>query len=208
MTIGTRRSRCSVLARRFSSTSENLGTDQEEKKTRPKQCSSSFGDEAVEPLKRYMREYDKVTWAIDALQRSSFRTRTLIPFLFEILAEGDPVRIRGDKATQTLESARTDRTTRPWSQRASYRVSRAPTTRSASPRCECIEAYADEQAPVSPSSKRSSSPDEDSIRVKHEDRPKRSKNSSWDVKGYRKKGGSKARSPSRFRVTSKGRVAR
>ncbi len=54
------------LARRFSATAENLGTDSEEKK-RIQTVLVAFGDKAIEPVKKYILNYDKVTWAIDAL---------------------------------------------------------------------------------------------------------------------------------------------
>ena len=118
------------LARRFSATSENLGTDQEEKK-RIQSVLVGFGDEAIEPLQRYIRSYDKVTWAIDALERLQPYDE-LIPFLFEVLSEGDPVRIRGEKAHQILKALETFRSSLD-RRRCHPVLEESPTIRCASP---------------------------------------------------------------------------
>jgi hypothetical protein len=90
------------LARRFSAISENLGIDQEEKK-HVQDVLIGFGVKAVEPLKRYVRNHDQVTWAVDALKELMPKER-LIPFLLEILRGGDPVYIRGEKGNQILKA--------------------------------------------------------------------------------------------------------
>jgi hypothetical protein len=90
------------LARRFSATSENLGIDQEEKK-HVQDVLVGFGDKAIEPLKRYIKNHDQVTWAIDAL-KELMAAEKLIPFLLQILRGGDPIYIRGEKANQILKA--------------------------------------------------------------------------------------------------------
>ena len=188
------------LTRRFSATSENLGTDQEEKK-RIQDVLVEFGDDAIEPLKRYMRNYDKVTWAIDALKRLLPKDQ-LVPFLFELLAEGDAVRIRGEKATQIITAL--SNLNDPEIVEGVIPCLKSPddTVRFAS--VECLEAYADERA-REPLLETLVSPEEDSMRVKMRIAETLEK-LGWDVKGYRKKVESAL--PEQFRVTSKGRVTR
>lgn len=188
------------LARRFSATSENLGTDQEEKK-RIQDVLVGFGDDAVEPLMRYIRNYDKVTWAIDALKRLLPKEK-LVPFLFELLSEGDPVRIRGDKATQILAALSNLDTSEVVEGVIPCLKSPDDTVRIAA--VECLEGYADDRA-REPLLKTIVSPDEDSMRVKMRIGEALEK-LGWDVKGYRKKVESALPEP--FRVTSKGRVTR
>ena len=65
------------LARRFSATSENLGIDQEEKR-HVQDVLVGFGDKAIDPLKRYIKNHDQVTWSIDALKQLLPKER-LIP---------------------------------------------------------------------------------------------------------------------------------
>jgi HEAT repeat protein len=188
------------LARRFSSTAENLGTDQDEKK-RIQDVLIAFGDDAIEPLQRYVRSYDKVTWAIDALKQLLPRD-ALIPFLIEVLSEGDPVRIRGEKAHQILKA---------FEDLDSPDVIEGVTPCLSSPddtvriaAIECLETYGDERA-REPLLDTLVSPDEDSMRVKMKIGEVLEK-LEWDVKGYRKKVESALPEP--FRVTSKGRVTR
>lgn len=188
------------LARRFTATSENLGVDQEEKKT-VQNMLVAFGDEAVEPLKRYIRGHDKVTWAIDALARI-VDNDALIPFLFETLKEGDPVRIRGDKATQILKALENVNEPSVVEGILPCLKSSDDTVRYAA--IECLEAYGDELAREA-LLETLVDPEEDSVRVKirigelfHAH--------GWDVKGYRKK--VEAALPEPFRVNSKGHVVR
>lgn len=186
------------LARRFSATAENLGTDQDEKK-RVQNVLVAFGDKAVEPLKKYIRSYDKVTWAIDALKELQ-PTSVLIPFLFDVLAEGDPVRIRGEKAHQILKALETLHEPEVVEGVIPCLTSPDDTVRIAA--VECLEGYADERA-REPMLEALVSPEEDSMRVKMKIGEVLAK-LSWDVKGYRKKVESAL--PEQFRVTSKGRV--
>ena len=186
------------LARRFSSTSENLGTDQDEKK-RIQSVLVAFGDRAVEPIKKYIRNYDKVTWAIDAL-RELQTTAELVPFLFDVLAEGDPVRIRGEKAHQILKALETMGEPSIVDGVIPCLSSPDDTVRIAA--VECLEDYADEKA-REPLLETLTSPDEDSMRVKMKIGEALQK-LKWDVKGYRKKVESAL--PEGFRVTSKGQV--
>jgi HEAT repeat protein len=188
------------LARRFSSTSENLGTDQEEKK-RVQDVLIAFGDEAVEPLQRYIQSYDKVTWAIDALKQLLPRER-LIPFLFDVLSEGDPVRIRGEKAHQILKAFEDLDDPEVVPGVAPCLTSSDDIVRIAA--IECLEVYADERS-REPLLDTLVSPDEDSMRVKMKIGEALEK-LQWDVKGYRKRVESAL--PEQFRVTSKGRVTR
>ncbi len=188
------------LARRFSATSENLGTDQEEKKT-IQEVLVGFGDDGVEPLVRYIRNYDKITWAIDALKRLVPKDK-LIPFLLEVLSEGDPVHIRGEKATQIVSAL--ESLDRPEIVAGMIPCLKSPddTVRFAS--VECLESYADESA-REPLLETLVNPDEDSMRVKIRIGEAFVK-LEWEVKGYRKKVESALPEP--FRVTSKGRVTR
>lgn len=188
------------LARRFSSTSENLGTDQEEKK-RVQDVLIAFGDDAVEPLRRYIRSHDKVTWAIDALKVLQPRD-ALIPFLFEVLSEGDPVRIRGEKAHQILKAFENLDDPDVVEGVLPCLTSPDDTVRIAA--IECLEAYGDERA-REPLLDALVHPDEDSMRVKMKIGEALEK-LEWDVKGYRKRVESALPEP--FRVTSKGRITR
>jgi HEAT repeat protein len=188
------------LARRFSATSENLGIDQEEKKE-IQRVLVDFGEPAVAPLKRYIKNYDKVTWAIDALEQIVAR-KDLIPFLFEILGDGDPVHIRGEKATQVLKALED-------LEEPSVVVGVIPclespddTVRFAA--TECLEAYGDEQA-REPLLETLVNPNEDSVRVKTRIAEAFVK-LGWAVKGYRKKVESAL--PESYRVNSKGLVVR
>ena len=186
------------LARRFSATSENLGTDQEEKK-RIQSVLVGFGDDAIEPVKRYIRSYDKVTWAIDALKRLQSYDE-LIPFLFDVLSEGDPVRIRGEKAHQILKAL--ESLGEPSVVDGVIPCLKSPDDTVRIAAVECLEVYADERA-REPMLETLTSPDEDSMRVKMKIGEALQK-LKWDVKGYRKKVESAL--PEGFRVTSKGQV--
>ena len=188
------------LARRFSATAENLGTDQEEKK-RIQTVLVAFGDKAIEPVKKYIKSNDKVTWAIDALKELQ-PNKELVPFLFEVLAEGDPVRIRGEKAHQILKALETLREPDGVEGVIPCLSSPDDTVRIAA--VECLEVYADERA-REPLLETLVSPEEDSMRVKTKIGEALEK-MNWDVKGYRKKVESAL--PEQFRVTSKGRVTR
>ncbi|HEY7696774.1 MAG TPA: hypothetical protein VIE88_00085, partial [Vicinamibacteria bacterium] len=90
------------LARRFSAISDNFGIDQEEKK-HVQDMLVGFGDKAIEPLKKYIKNHDQVTWSIDALKQLVSKER-LLSFLLEILRGGDPIYIRGEKANQILKA--------------------------------------------------------------------------------------------------------
>jgi len=188
------------LARRFSATAENLGTDQEEKKT-VQNMLVRFGDDAVEPLQRYIRNYDKITWAIDALEQLIPRD-ALVPFLFDILSEGDPVHIRGEKATQIIKAL--ENLDDPDVVVGVIPCLKSPDDTVRITAIECLEAYRDESA-REPFLDTLTNPDEDSLRVKMKI-GLALEQMAWDVKGYRKKVESAL--PEGFRVTSKGRVTR
>ena len=188
------------LARRFSATSENLGTDQEEKKT-IQGVLVGFGDDGIEPLERYIRNYDKVTWAIDALKRL-VATDKLIPFLLEVLNEGDPVYIRGEKATQIVSAL--ENLNQPEIVAGVIPCLKSPDDTVRFAAVECLEAYADQSA-REPLLETLVNPNEDSMRVKIRIGEALVK-LEWEVKGYRKKVESAL--PDSFRVTSKGRVTR
>ena len=188
------------LARRFSATSENLGLDQEEKK-RVQDVLIALGDKAVEPIKRYVVNYDKVTWAIGGLERTISK-EVLIRFLFEVLKGGDPVHIRGEKATQILTALQ--RLDAPGVVEGVIPClsSADDTVRIAA--IECLEVHADEKA-REPFLETLVNPDEDSTRVRMRIGEAFEK-LGWDVKGFRKKVESALPEP--FRVNSKGRVTR
>ena len=188
------------LARRFSATSENLGLDQEEKK-RVQDVLIAFGDRAIEPIQRYMVSYDKVTWAIGALEHTIAK-EVLIPFLFEVLKEGDPVYIRGEKATQILTALQRLKTPEVVECVIPCLSSADDTVRIAA--VECLEVHADEKA-REPLIETLVNPDEDSMRVRMRIGEAFEK-LGWDVKGFRKKVESALPKP--FRVNSKGRVTR
>ena len=131
-----------ALARRFSATTENLGVDQDEKRY-IRDVLVGFGQEAVEPLKLYLRRHNQVTWAIDAL--STLRPdEEVVPFLLEILYQGDPVHIRGEKATQiikALESMHVDGVVE-----GVILCLESPDDTVRIAAVECLEAHADERA--------------------------------------------------------------
>jgi HEAT repeat protein len=188
------------LARRFSATSENLGIDQEEKK-HVQDVLVGFGEKAIEPLKRYIKNHDQVTWAVDALKQLVPKEK-LIPFLLQILRGGDPVYIRGEKANQILKALETLGDPEVVPGVIPCLSSPDDTVRFAA--VECLSAYGDERA-REPLLEALVSPDEDSARVKTRIGEALEK-ADWDVKGYRKK--VEAVLPPPFRVSSKGRVLR
>ena len=188
------------LARRFSATTENLGVDQDEKR-HIRDMLVSFGEEAVEPLKLYLRRYNHVTWAIDAL--SSLRPdEEVVPFLIEILHEGDPVHIRGEKATQlikTLEGKRVDGVVE-----GVIACLKSPDDTVRCAAVECLETHADEKA-REPLLEALVSAEEDSVRVQMRI-TEALEGLGWEVKGFRKKVEAVLREP--YRVSSKGKVTR
>ena len=188
------------LARRFSATSENLGVDQQEKKS-IQDVLVAFGDRAVGPLKRYVRGHDQITWAIDALKQV-IPERELTSFLFEVLKEGDPVYIRGEKANQILKALEQIGDPEVVPGVIPCLKSADDTVRFVA--VECLAAYGDERA-REPLLDALVNPEEDSVRVKIRIGETLEK-LDWDVKGYRKK--VEAALPEPFRVTSKGRVVR
>jgi HEAT repeat protein len=189
-----------ALARRFSATSENLGIDQEEKK-RVQDILIGFGERAVEPLKRYVRTHDQLTWAIDAL-RKLLPNERLMPFLLEVLRGGDPIYIRGEKANQILEALQ--HLGEPEVVPGVTPCLRSPDDTVRFAAVECLAAYGDERA-REPLLEALTDPDEDSARVRTRIAEALEK-ADWDVKGYRKK--VEAALPAPFRVSSKGRVVR
>jgi HEAT repeat protein len=188
------------LARRFSSTAENLGVDQEEKKY-VQDVLVAFGDKAVEPLKRYIRGHDQITWGIDALKQL-LPLDGLVPFLLEVLREGDPVYIRGDKANQILRAL--EHVDHPAVVPGIIPCLKSPDDTVRFVAVECLAAHGDEQA-KEPLLEALVDPDEDSARVRTRIGEALQK-LDWDVKGYRKKVESALPEP--FRVSSKGRVVR
>ena len=152
-------------------------------------------------MKKYIESYDKVTWAIDALKKLQ-QNEVLVPFLFEVLAEGDPVRIRGEKAHQILKALENLEDPAVVVGVIPCLSSPDDTVRIAA--VECLEEYAEESA-REPFLEALVSPEEDSMRVKMKIAQAFEK-FNWDVKGFRKKVESAL--PEGFRVTSKGRVTR
>ncbi len=188
------------LARRFSAISENLGIDQEEKK-HIQDVLVGFGEKAIEPLKRYIRNHDQVTWAIDALKQLIPNER-LIPFLLEILRGGDPIYIRGEKANQILRAL--EQLGGPNVVEGVIPCLQSPDDTVRFVAIECLAAYGDERA-REPMIEALVNTDEDSVRVRTRIAEALEK-ADWDVKGYRKK--VEAALPPPFRVSSKGRVVR
>jgi HEAT repeat protein len=188
------------LTRRFSAISDNFGIDQEEKK-HVQDMLVGFGDKAIEPLQKYIKNHDQVTWAIDALRQLIPNDR-LIAYLFEILRGGDPVYIRGEKANQILKAL--EHLGDPAVVEGVIPCLRSPDDTVRFVAVECLAAYGDDRA-REPMLEALTNPDEDSIRVKTRIGEALEK-ADWDVKGYRKK--VEAELPPPFRVNSKGRVVR
>ena len=89
------------LARRFTITSGNLEQDDQEKRW-VRDLLIEQGDRAADPLRRYLRGHDDITWAMDALLKL-LPADELAEFLFEVLQDGDAVAIRGPKAVQIID---------------------------------------------------------------------------------------------------------
>ncbi len=89
------------LTRRFTITSGNLEQDDQEKRW-VRDLLIERGAPAVEPLKRFLRGHDEVTWAMEAL-KALLPEDELADFLFTVLGDGDPVMIRGPKAVRILD---------------------------------------------------------------------------------------------------------
>jgi HEAT repeat protein len=188
------------LARRFSSTCENLGIDQEEKQY-IRDVLIGFGDKAIEPVIRYIRSYDRVTWAIQVLEKLQPR-EPLVSFLFEILHEGDPVYIRGEKAVQILKAL--ERIEDPMIVEGVIPCLRSADDTVRFGSVECLEKKADQQA-REPLLEALINPEEDSARVRTR-LAEVFERSGWEVKGFRKKVAEFL--PEGFRVTSKGKITR
>jgi len=188
------------LARRFSATTENLGVDQDEKR-HVRDMLVGFGDKAVEPLKLYLRRHNQVTWAIDAL--TALRPdEEVAPFLIEILHEGDPVHIRGDKASQLINALEGMKVKGVVEGVIACLKSPDDTVRFAA--AECLEAHGDERA-REPLLEAMVSEEEDSVRVQMRI-AEVLEGMGWEVKGFRKK--VEAVLPEPYRVSSKGKVIR
>jgi HEAT repeat protein len=188
------------LARRFSSTSENLGVDQEEKQY-IRDVLIGFGDKAIEPVIRYIRSYDKVTWAIQVLEKLQPREE-LVSFLFEILHEGDPIYIRGEKALQILKAL--EQVEDPTVVEGVIPCLQSPDDTVRFAAVECLEKKADLLA-REPFLEALINSEEDSARVRTR-LAEAFERSGWEVKGFRKKVAEVL--PEGFRVTSKGKVTR
>ena len=186
------------LSRRFAATSENLGTDQDEKKL-VRDLLVADGSKSIAPLKRYIKGHDKVTFAIDAL-RDIMPLDELIPFLQEVLQGGDPVYIRGDKAVQIISALADIHDPQVVPSIAECIDSDDDTVRFSA--VECLESFADERARV-PFLERLVSEEEDSQRVRSRIAQAMMK-LGWDVKGYRKK--VEEHLPEPYRLNAKGRV--
>ena len=187
-----------ALVRRFSATSENLGVDQDEKK-RVRDMLISFGIEAIDPVKRYIRDFDKITFAIDVLKNLESQAE-LLPYLCDILKDGDPVHIRGEKATQILKALESIEELSIVDAVLPCLGSTDDTVRYAA--VECLEVHADERA-REPMLEALTSEEEDSARVQMRIVEALS-HLRWEVKGYRKKVAAMIQVP--YRVTSKGLV--
>lgn len=188
------------LARRFSATADNLGIDQEEKQY-VRDMLIGLGDEAVEPVVRYIRNYDNVTWAIQVLENLQ-PTEEVARFLFEILHDGDPIYIRGEKATQVLKAL--ESLEEPTVVEGVIPCLRSPDDTVRFAAVECLEAKADARA-REPLLEALVSPDEDSARVRTRIAEVLER-LGWEVRGFRKK--VEESLPQGFRVTSKGLITR
>ena len=188
------------LARRFSATTENLGVDQDEKRY-VRDVLVGFGQEAVEPLKLYIRRHDQLTWAIDAL--STLRPdEEVVPFLLEFLFQGDSVRIRGEKATQIIKALESMPVSGVVEGVIPCLKSPDDTVRISA--VECLEVHADERA-REPLLEALVSDEEDSVRVQTRITETLVR-LGWEVKGFRKK--VEVVLPEPYRVSSKGKVIR
>ena len=188
------------LARRFSATTENLGVDQDEKR-HVRDMLVGFGGKAVEPLQIYLRRHNQVTWAIDAL--SALRPdEEVVPFLVEILQEGDPVHIRGEKASQLINALEQMKVEGVVEGIIPCLKSPDDTVRYAA--VECLEAHGDERA-REPFLEALVSPEEDSVRVQMRI-AEALERLGWEVKGFKKKVEDVLPGP--YRVSSKGKVIR
>jgi hypothetical protein len=188
------------LARRFSVTTENLGVDQDEKR-HIRDMLVGFGQKAVEPLQLYLRRHNQVTWAIDAL--SALRPdEEVARFLIEILHEGDPVHIRGEKASQLIKALEEMKVDGVVEGVIACLKSPDDTVRFAA--VECLEAHGDERA-REPFLEALVSADEDSVRVQMRI-AEALERLGWEVKGFRKK--VETVLPEPYRVSSKGKVVR
>ena len=188
------------LARRFSATTENLGVDQDEKH-HIRDVLVGFGQKAVEPLRLYLRRHDEVTWVVDAL--SALRPdEEVAPFLIEILQEGDPVHIRGEKACQIIKVLEGMSVEGVVEGVIPCLKSPDDTVRYAA--VECLDTQGDERA-REPLLETLVSPEEDSVRVQMRI-AEALERLGWEVKGFRKKVESALPEP--YRVSSKGKVVR
>lgn len=188
------------LARRFSATSENLGIDQDEKR-HVRDMLVEFGDKAIEPVRRYIKSYDEVSWAVDTLKRLE-PVEAVAPFLIEVLRQGDSVYIRGEKATQILHSLETIQDPRVVEGVIPCLESPDDTVRFAA--VGCLEVHADERA-RDPLLAALVNESEDSIRVRTRIADALQK-LGWDAKGFRKK--VEEVLPPPYRLNSRGQVTR
>jgi len=186
-----------ALARRFSATTENLGIDQDEKR-QVREALADFGDKAIEPLRRYIRNYDAVTWAIDCLRKLEPPER-LVSFLIEQLHQGDPVHIRAEKATQILHALQTLPEPNVVPGVLPCLESADDTVRFAA--VDCLEAQADERARDALLEALVNEADSVRVRTRIAEALERL---GWDVKGFRKK--AEEALPPPYRLNSKGRI--
>ena len=188
------------LARRFTITSGNLEQDDQEKRW-VRDLLIEQGDRAADPLRRYLRGHDEVTWAMDAISKL-LPADELAEFLFEVLQDGDPVAIRGPKAVQIVDFlagldtggiaagvarclTSSDDTVR-IAAVAALRVYREPATREA-----LLEAFVSDE--------------EDSARVRIAI-AELFADLEWEIRGHRP--GVERVLPDGFRVSSRGRILR
>ena len=188
------------LARRFTVTSGNLEQDDQEKRW-VRDLLIEQGDRAADPLRRYLRGHDDITWAMDALSKL-LPADALAEFLFEVLQDGDAVAIRGPKAVQIIDFlagldtegiaagvarclASSDDTVR-IAAVAALRTYAEPATREA-----LLEAFVSEE--------------EDSVRVRIAI-SELFADLEWEIRGHRP--GVERVLPDGFRVSSRGRILR
>ncbi len=188
------------LARRFTMTAGNLERDDQEKRW-ARDRLVQLGDRAVEPLRRFLRGHDEVTWAMDALAELVPRD-DLADILLDVLQDGDPVAIRGGKAVQILRFLGETE-----SALVAPGLVRCLESLDDTVRLGAVEALRAHRDPASREAllERLGSEDEDSARVRIAI-AELFLDLGWDVRGFR--AAAEERLPPGFRVTSRSRIVR
>ena len=188
------------LARRFTITSGNLEQDDKEKRW-VRDLLVELGESAVQPLRRYLKGHDEITWAMDALAKL-VPAEELAAFLFEVLQDGDPVAIRGSKAVQVLDFLAGLTTGKTAAGVARCLQSTDDTVRIAA--VAALRGYED-AATREPLLEAFVSEEEDSVRVRIAI-AELFADLEWEIRGHRP--GVERVLPEGFRVSSRGRILR